>query len=92
MCLILWFCQTLYQWQDRCAVAVVENQDHVDAIESDKLPCGFWQQAFLRSAQMLEVFLDRHLSCPTWRPAKEIYGIIIFANFRRFNFRHAVAV
>ena len=27
--------------EDRCAVAVVENQDHVDAIESDRLPCRF---------------------------------------------------
>ena len=27
--------------EDRCAVAVVENQDHMDAIESDRLPCGF---------------------------------------------------
>ena len=27
--------------EDRCAVAVVENQDHVDTIESDRLPCGF---------------------------------------------------
>ena len=27
--------------EDGCAVAVVENQDHVDAIESDRLPCGF---------------------------------------------------
>ena len=27
--------------EDRCAVVVVENQDHVDAIESNRLPCGF---------------------------------------------------
>ena len=27
--------------EDGCAVAVVENQDHVDAIESDRLPCRF---------------------------------------------------
>ena len=27
--------------EDYYAVAVVKNQDHVDAIESDRLPCGF---------------------------------------------------
>ena len=58
------------------AVAVVKNQDHVDAIENDRLPCGFGNT--LRSAQMLEVFLDRHLlSSSMWRPAREMYGIII---------------
>ena len=39
------------------------------------------QHTFLRSAQTLEVFFDRHLSSATssmWRPAREIYSIIIF--------------
>ena len=72
-------------------MSVVKNQDHVDAIENDRLPCGF--DNTLRSAQMLEVFLDRHLlSSSMWRPAREMYGIIIFGLVRRFNFRHAVAV
>ena len=47
--------------EDRCAVAVVENLDHVDARER-QASLWIWQHAFLRSAQTLEVFLDRHLS------------------------------
>ena len=67
----------IYNIKDRYAVAVVKNQDHVDAIENDRLPCGFGNT--LRSAQMLEVFLDRHLlSSSMWRLAREMYGIIIF--------------
>ena len=51
----------------------------MDAIENAaRLPCGFGNT--IMSAQMLEVFLDRHLlsSC-MWRPEREMYGIIIFA-------------
>ena len=65
-------------------MAVVENQDHMDAIKERHTTLWIQQHAFLRSAQTLEVFLDRHLSRdlsdfhPTWRPAREIYGIIIF--------------
>ena len=74
----------IYNIKDRYAVAVVKNQDHVDAIENDRLPCGFGNT--LRSAQMLEVFLDRHLlSSSMWRPAREMYGIIIFGFVQIFE-------
>ena len=45
---------------------------------------------------MLEVFLDRHLlSLSMWRPGEgnvRYYYFGVSSNFRRFNFRHAVAV
>ena len=64
--------------EDRCAVAVVENQDHVDAIESDRLPCGFGNKLSCRRLKYFSIDISAQRFCPTWRPAKEIYGIIIF--------------